>query len=436
MVLAESVGEGQAVKGSGSGEPYDVAVIGAGPAGSVAAERIAAAGWKVALLDKSEFPGKDAVCGGMVSPKDMEQFQVPSSLVEKKIERSIAYLPWGSVEMHFPGSAWNHVLTVQRKHFDRFLAEKAVRSGARLLSRCRVTNVRREGTGRMTLDLSEGKTAGKLQCRLAVFADGPVTLARRCFGIGFEATPDRTAVSVICDFECPGNSMDHYEAYYVREAAPPSFAWLFPFADHLNFGLLIPRYEMEKKPHLFNQVLEELLHRHPACSSRVAGLKLIRKRGAFLPMRPAERIHDDSCLVAGDAAGLVSPITGVGITFALHSGLAAAETAVEALRKGDFSAGFLSRYPREWRRSRKYRKLRLMDLIHRSVLAVKPADPQALNKLLFVLNLLATKSGGESARLADLARVLLYPVAGSPEVKIVRAGGSSKESPGSLLGKG
>jgi len=414
----------------------DVAVIGAGPAGSVAAERIAAAGWRVALLDKSEFPGKDAVCGGMVSPKDVEHFQVDPALIEKKIDQSIVYLPWGSVEMHLPGSAWNRVLTIQRKHFDRFLAEKAVRSGAQLLNNCRVTGVQRHATGRMTLAFSEKKQERKLESRLVIFADGPVTLARRCFGIGFEATPDRTAVSVICDFACPGNPMDHYEAYYVREATPPSFAWLFPFADHLNFGLLIPRYEMEKDPTLFNRVLDDLLQEYPPCASRLKGLELIRRRGAFLPMRPAERIHDDSCLVAGDAAGLVSPISGVGITFALHSGLAAAETAVAALQRGDFSAGFLSRYPREWHRSRKYRKLRLMDLIHRSFLTVKPLDPQALNKLLFVLNLLVTKAGEESPRVADLARVLLFPAAGSPGLKIVRTGGSSRKSPGSLLGKG
>lgn len=436
MIRADRVGEVQPETKNPQMEQYDVAVVGAGPAGSVAAERIAAAGWRVVLLEKSEYPGKDSVCGGMISLKQAEIFQIDPTLIEKDLRKSACYYPWGSLEMRYPATLGNSLLTVQRKSMDRFLAGKAVRSGAELRTQCRVMSVRRVATGRMVVHLSEGKTEKELASRLVVFADGPLTLARRCFGIGFEAKPSQTAVSMIFDFEYPDNPMDYYDAYYVCEAAPPSFGWSFPFSNHVNFGLLIPRYEMDKKKHLFKNVLDLMLQHYSPSSSLIKNRKLIRKRGAFLPMRPARRIHDDSCLVVGDAAGLVSPLTGVGIPFAMHSGLAAAETAIEALRRGDFSAKILSHYPRRWRKSKKHRKLQVSVHLFRVISVLQHVDPQVLNKFFFSLNLLLSQPDGESLRLKELVRVLLFPLLGNPDLRIRRTGKSLKGSSPGMLQKG
>jgi len=288
----------------------------------------------------------------------------------------------------------------------------------------------------MVLEISENKVQKEVRSRLVIFADGPVTLAHRCFGIGFDAKSQLVAVSVICDFTYPENDMDTYDAYYVREAAPPSFAWNFPFSQHLNFGLLIPRTFMEKNKDLFNNVLDYMLKRYPPSSGRINGRSLIRKRGAFLPMRMAQEIHDDSCLVVGDAAGLVSPITGVGITFAMHSGASAAETALEALKQGEFGKDFLSRYPKNWRASRKYKKLWVMETLYRILEPLHRLDPQLLNKMLFFSNMLFTKAEGKRIRFVDALRVLFFPLLGNPNLTVVRSGKGEKESSGLSLDKG
>ena len=416
---------------------YDVAVIGAGPAGSVTAERIAAAGWRVVLLEKSEVPGKDSVCGGMIGQADADFFQIDPSLIEKRLFRTITYYPWGSLEICGPETMKNPLVMVQRKRFDRFLAERAVDSGAELRTQCRVTRTRRVVSGKMVLEvLDKNKKKEELEARLVVFADGPITLAQRCFGIGFEARPEQTAVSAICDFECSDNSMDYFESYYVPGIALWGFGWSFPFSEHLNLGLTFLRTEIRENRRLLLDRVEFMLERYLPSSRLVKERTMIHRRGALIPMGLARRIHDDSCLVVGDAAGFVGAFTGVGITYAMHSGTVAAEVAIEALDRKDFSAKFLSLYPRRWRRSKKYRKLLIMEYLKKIFLWIHRVDSQFLNKIKYVFNVMAYPAQGRRLRFVELVRVVFYPLLGNPEVKTVHRIKPGKAASGSMVGKG
>jgi geranylgeranyl reductase family protein len=417
-------------------EHYDVGVIGAGPAGSIAAGRIAAAGWRVVLFEKSEYPGKDNVCGGMIGLKDAELFQIDPGIIEKKLFRSITYYPWGSIEVSFPETGGNAALCVQRKIFDRYLADRAVRSGAELRTRCRVNRVRRISTGRMVSHVVENDKEKEIETRMVVFADGPITLAHRCFGIGLEGKPHQFAVSVICDFECPDNPMDYFECYYVPEIAKWGFGWLFPFSQHLNLGLCFLRSEVGKNRGLLLDRLNFMLHNYPPSSQLVERRAVILRRGALIPMDLARRIHDDSCLVVGDAAGFVAAFTGVGITYALHSGAAAAEVAIEALRSGDFSAAFLAQYPRRWCSSKKFKRLRLMNLLKRVLLVIHRIDPQFTNKIKFIFNIFFSYPKDQHVRVAEIIRIVFYPLLGNPKVKAIRRVDPHKGTSKVAIGKG
>ncbi len=152
-------------------------------------------------------------------------------------------------------------------------------------------------------------------------------------------------------------------------------------------------------------------------------------------MKLAKRFHGDSCLVVGDAAGFVAAMTGVGITYAMHSGLYAAETAVEALAQEDFSAAFLARYAQRWRRSRKYRRLRIMDVLRRAFLLIHRVDPQFMNKVTFFLNIVFFKPEGKGLRFLDGIRVMLYPLLGRPDLRLVRVSKPKKGEVSADLGK-
>ncbi len=396
---------------------WDVAVIGAGPAGSVTARHIAAAGWRVILLDKSEYPGKDAVCGGMITTKDVEIFNIDPSLIEKKLVRCDSYYPWGLRRIRFPETTTHFPVLIQRKHLDRHLAQKAVEAGAELRTKCRVTNVSRVASGKMALQTVHLDNHEELWARLVVFADGPITLARRCFNIGFEPTPSNVAVSVICDFECPKNSMDYWESYYVPEIARWGFGWVFPFAEHMHLGLCFLKSEMNHKQRLLLDRLEFMLTDYVPSLSRVSNLRLLLRRGALIPMGLARSIHDDSCLVVGDAAGFVGTLSGAGISYAMHAAVIAAHVANEALDSDDFSAPSLNRYPRRWHQTRKYKALKIMDIMKKVFLQIHKIDPQALNKLLFLFGVLRSPPEGARLPSRDILRVLLYPLLGNPSVR-------------------
>ena len=399
------------------------------------AQRIAAAGWRVVLLEKSEYPGKDSVCGGMVGQTDVEFFRVDPALVEKRLLRSVCHYMWGSLDLNLREPVTNTVLTVQRRHFDRFLAEEAVRSGAELRVRSRVVRVTRLATGRMAVRFRQEREEGELLARLVVFADGPLTLARRSFGIGFDGGDREVACGVICDYEFAQNDHDAFEGFFVREKGASSFGWMFPFADHLNLGFAFLRSEMRKNRHVLQDLTDFMLRRYEPSSRFAQGRRLLRKRGALIPMKLAKRFHGDSCLVVGDAAGFVAAMTGVGITYAMHSGLYAAEAAVEALTREDFSAAFLERYAQRWRRSRKYRRLRIMDVLRRAFLLIHRVDPQFMNKVTFFLNIVFFKPEGKGLRFLDGIRVLLYPLLGRPDLRLVRVSKPKKGDVSADLGK-
>ena len=122
---------------------FDIIVIGAGPAGSAAARRLASAGWRVALLEKSDEPGQNNICGGMVSLSVVEKHGVFPDAVEKVMRGELHVLPWGVIENT------TEQCTVQRRVFDRMLAQRAVTAGAELMTRTRARAVRVTGSMRM-----------------------------------------------------------------------------------------------------------------------------------------------------------------------------------------------------------------------------------------------------------------------------------------------
>ena len=157
----------------------DVIIVGAGPAGSAAARRLAGSGRQVALVEKSDYPGKDNVCGGMVSLPMVKQFGVFPDAVEKIMQREHHVLPWGVVENG------TEQCTVQRRIFDHLLAQRAVAAGAELMVRTKALAIRDISPGRVEVEVThrQSKRSMVLSARGLILADGPRTLAQS-IGLG------------------------------------------------------------------------------------------------------------------------------------------------------------------------------------------------------------------------------------------------------------
>ncbi len=379
---------------------YDVAVIGAGPAGASAARQVALEGWRVLLLERDEYPGKGNVCGGGLEEGDADLIGVPPQLIHKRIVRREHHFPWGITTLNAP-----HI-TVLRRELDRHLAEEAVAAGAELVTRTQARKVTLERPGQVSIgaaDLAGGREV-TFQAQLVIFADGPHTLARRTGNLGFARRPDTAAAGLVYDIEWPGEGWDHYEVHMGGSITHWGYAWIFPKRDLLNVGI----WCLPSKGASHN--LEANLKRFVENDARLRGRRIVLRRGAFIPAAPAERIYDTSMLAVGDAAGMVDALTGAGIANGVLAGRIAGQVACAALARHDFSADFLAEYQQRWQATPRYQMIKLQARLTRALLPLARLDGNLYAKLMQGLFL------GNSLNPLQKLWLLAYPLLPPPAV--------------------
>ena len=276
---------------------YDVAIVGAGPAGSTAAYHLAAAGASVLLLDKATFP-RDKPCGGGVTGRAARQLPFSiAPVVEDVVDRMECGLRYGK---HVTRRARTPIAYMtQRKRLDHFLLQKAAEAGA---------------------EVREGETADarELDARIVIGADGCNGSSAKQLGLA-----DRIVHGVALEANYP------YEARYaggiVLEIAiiRGGYGWIFAKGDHLNVGVGGNGEEAPK--------LRAELRR--MCEAYGIDPDAARDtRGYRLPMRMARtRLARGTTAVIGDAAGLVDPLSGDGMYEAFLSAKLVSNAALEVL---------------------------------------------------------------------------------------------------------
>jgi geranylgeranyl reductase family protein len=306
-------------------ERFDVIVVGAGPAGSTAAYRLAKAGASVLLADKARFP-RDKPCGGGLTMRAVRQ--LPFS-VEPVVEDRTTTVRLG---LDFRARFERHtqqplVLMTQRSRLDAFLAEQASAAGADFRDGARINVSLVEGGVRATLNRHE-VAASWLVC-----ADGVNGASARSLGLD-----DGRTYGVALEGNVPYGVVSHEEyrgrLYLELANVPGGYGWVFPKGDHVNVG--VGGWEREGPR----------LREHLSRFCREYGIpesSLENVRGYRLPLLHARaRLSKGRAALLGDAAGLVDPLSGDGIYEALLS----AKLATEAILAGDLAA-----YDRELRRA-------------------------------------------------------------------------------------
>jgi geranylgeranyl reductase family protein len=292
-------------------ERFDVAIVGAGPAGSTAAYRLARARARVLLIDKARFP-RDKPCGGGLTMRAVRQlpFSV-EPVVEDRITRARCRLRYGPV-MERESSRVLCLMT-QRRKLDAFMVERAVEAGATFRDGVRAAV---DSERRLSVD------GESIEVAALIGADGANGMTARTLGLGGAIV---NGVALEGNLRYGDLPEGDWRGSLLLELAtvPGGYGWIFPKGDHVNVGV---GGWGEEGPNL-RRHLRVLCEQHGIELRRLTDV-----RGHRLPMRrPATVLARGRALVAGDAAGVLDPVSGDGIYEALVTSRLAAQHVLDLL---------------------------------------------------------------------------------------------------------
>ncbi len=307
---------------------FDVIVVGGGPCGATAAERLAGQGVRTLLVDRE---GRIKPCGGAVPSIAMAEFSLPPTQIKARVRGARMTAPSGKQVAMEIGDI-GYVGMVDRDVFDPWLRGRARAAGAEpMAATLKSLAYRNDGAVVVTLQpKAPGAAPVQVSARLVVGADGANSAVRKAvFG------PRKKPPYVFAYHEvvkspqgAQAGAFDpaRCEVVYDGAISPDFYGWVFPHGDQTSVGCgsAVKGFDLKEATRL-------LKHRFG-----LADAETVREEGAPLPLKPMRKWDDGrAVLLAGDAAGVVAPSSGEGIYYAMHTGALAAEAVLETLRTGD-----------------------------------------------------------------------------------------------------
>ena len=304
---------------------YDAVVAGAGPAGSTAARLLAREGASVLLLDRARFP-RDKPCGGGVtlraaSAQDLDL----SPVIERTVYGARFSLRLGpSFDRRFDRPL---AYMTQRCRLDAFLAEAAASAGAAFHDSEPVRSIETPASGGSGFSLTRPAVTLRTEtdtyrARALIGADGANGVVGKMAAVGnrFEE-----AVALEGNIPFAGDVPAEWQQFVGLDlgALAGGYGWVFPKGDHLNVGVGAWKYAA----FTLRPKLDQLARRYGFDPQTLENL-----RGHHLPVRiPGSPVARGPVALAGDAAGLVDPLSGEGIHMAFASGALAARSVLRYL---------------------------------------------------------------------------------------------------------
>ncbi len=312
----------------------DVAVIGGGPAGLMAARALAAAGHDVVVLEEHDRVGVPVHCTGLLGLDAFDELDLPRHTILTTAHAARFFGADGSSV--FVDADHVRAAIVDRAAFDRALADSSRTAGAELRAGARVRAI---SVGRdRVLVRGDGESAA-VDARACVIACGANYRFNRALGLGVPRAFVQSA-----QLEEAFDGPEHVEVFLGRKVAPGGFAWTVPFVRDgrqcNRIGLMCD----ERASARFAAFAASIRARHAVTSGPWQ-----RPRTRILPLAPVAKTYGTRLLAVGDAAGLVKPTTGGGIYYSLISGQLAADVLGPALAADELAEERLREYEDRWR---------------------------------------------------------------------------------------
>lgn len=309
---------------------YDVAVIGAGPSGSMVSRMLGERGYSVALLEEHAQPGDPVNCSGIIGTEAFRRYDLPSNQILRDIDSFRFFSPRGvTLQYRHPEPL---AYAVNRARFDTAMAARAVAAGAVLMTGARVVAIRVE---RSRVVLEARNRPAPIHARFVIIATGAGPKLTSCVGL---SAPKRFVLGA--QTECETIALDEVEIHLGQRIAPSNFAWVIPVQDgRAKIGLISTRDA--------GRNLREFLE-SPSLEGRIL-TRYSSIQCSPLPLDTIPRSFADRALVIGEAAGQIKTITCGGIYYGLRAAEIAADVLHAALQSGRHDASALSVYEKRWR---------------------------------------------------------------------------------------
>lgn len=328
----------------------DITILGAGPAGITAALQLGKEGIPCLLIDAGHSP-KDKICGDGLSGKVLHLLKKIDPEYCDELGRQPFVTPSRAVRFVSPKQQMAEIFfhnsdpalpagfICKRRHFDHFLLEKALAfPSLTFIPDIKISSIVKE-EGHILLSEKDGEI--RVKTRLLLMATGS---HRNAFLSGFPGYPpmEGEGIGIRTYFDHVSGCDENYaiEIHFLKELLP-WYLWIFPFKDgSANVGLALPLNLAKKQGLSLKKLLFELLGKYPGLNSRFSGSAFTGKVEAHrLPFYHGRHaISGDNFMLLGDAAYLIDPFTGEGISHAMISGYLAAKTAKKSIEENDFSS--------------------------------------------------------------------------------------------------
>lgn len=303
----------------------DVAIIGGGPAGSIAARILAENGLDTLLIERDLKHRKP--CGGGIPSPAFREFLISREIVKKEVDCIEIVSPSEKrLSINLRGGT---ISIVDRQEFDSHLREDALLKGARVLEAEFVNFL--ESSSKVKAILRNRDGSIEVVSRYAIIADGVNSRARASLGLD----PLRTVFTLSIKFDEIKN--DRAEFWFGSDHAPGFYSWVFPLSAGTG---------SQDSKDIKNRFSIFLKKRNLPCSRE----EINSLRGYRIPLWSSRGLvlqYNSSILLAGDAAGLVMPLTFEGIYYAMASGKMAAEAIIEE-RPSEYRKRWKDRYLRRF----------------------------------------------------------------------------------------
>jgi geranylgeranyl reductase family protein len=312
----------------------DVIVIGAGPAGLLAARTLAAAGHDVLVLEEHDGVGVPVHCTGLLGMQAFDELDLPRHTI-LATTHAARFVAADGTSVLIDAERVNAAI-VDRARFDQALADNSRAAGVEIRAGARVRRIDVDDEGVTVAGDGPGASA---RARACVLACGASYRFNRALGLGVPRTFVQSA-----QIEVPFDGPEQIEVHLGRNLAPAGFAWVVPFAREgrtfNRVGLMCQTGAVAR----FAQFAASIGERYGAAAGDWPEPRL-----KLLPLAPVARTYASRVVAVGDAAGIVKPTTGGGIYYSLISGRIAGEVLSGALAEDDLSDARLRSYETRWR---------------------------------------------------------------------------------------